>query len=135
MVFIHFYALTVRLLVIYFLAFITGIMFSTTLPSHDHSSSEHLITLLLFAAMLETTFDDFCYWRPVWMLSLFPFLGIAFLFFVEKWLLSSPNTIPWVGEKTVLFPRISACLRDKKNSVSGLKAGYFTVSSSFSHAV
>lgn len=82
--------------------------------------------------MLEATLDNFSYWNLVWTLSLFPFLGISFLFLVEKWLLSSPNNLPWMGDKTGFFPRISACLRDRGGSVSGLKAGYSKVSSSFS---
>jgi len=85
--------------------------------------------------MLETTFENFSYWNSIWALSLSPILAIAFLFWVEKWILSLPNTLPWMGERTGFFPRISACLRDRKESVSGLKAGYSTVSLSFSHVV
>jgi len=85
--------------------------------------------------MLETAFDSFSYWNPIWALSLSPILAITFLFWVEKWLLSSPNNLPWMGERSGFFPRISACLRDKNESVSGLNAGYSTVSFSFSHVV
>ncbi|OXV06042.1 hypothetical protein Egran_06192 [Elaphomyces granulatus] len=79
--------------------------------------------------MLETAFDSFSYWNPIWALSLSPILAITFLFWVEKWLLSSPNTLPWMGERSGFFPRISACLRDKNESVPGLKAGYSTFGS------
>jgi len=79
--------------------------------------------------MPETVFDSFSYWNPIWALSLSPILAITFLLWVEKWLLSSPNNLPWVGERSGFFPRISACLRDKNESVSGLSAGYSTFGS------
>ena len=73
--------------------------------------------------------DIISLWDPKWILSLSPLLGISFLFLVEKWLLSAPKSLPWwLGENKGFLPRISACLRDWKQSVPGLKAGYSRVS-------
>ncbi|PGH13920.1 hypothetical protein AJ79_03335 [Helicocarpus griseus UAMH5409] len=50
--------------------------------------------------------------------------GIACLLATEYWLLYLPNTLPWTGKKPGLLPRISACIRARKDIVPSFKAGY-----------